>query len=131
LGSLNPYLGLLTGQLLVALFSGSFLLGHSAIWFGVSYMLIGGYRLFRSMVLAFTRPLVHPGETGLLFGILETIAAVSIILAPLISGLLYDRSPVLVYWVALGGILFMLLVNSFYLRKIRYDTRLSTQEESI
>ncbi|MEA5079388.1 MAG: MFS transporter [Anaerolineaceae bacterium] len=118
LGSVSPYLGLLIGQFMVALFAGAFLMGGSAAWFGLSYAFVGGYRLFRSMILAFTRPLVHVGETGLIYGLLETIAMVSIVLAPMVSGLLYDQSPTLVYKVSFLSILVMLALNVFILKKI-------------
>lgn len=129
LGSLTPYLGLLLGQLMVALFAGSFLVGGSVPWFGLGYFMIGGYRLFRSMVLAFTRPMIHARETGFLYGILETVAMVSIVLAPMISGLLYEQSPTLVYKVAFFGILFMLIVNTFVLHWLQKSPATPVQEE--
>jgi MFS family permease len=118
LGSLSPYLGLLIGQFMVALFAGAFLLGGSTAWYGLGYAFVGGYRLFRTMILAFTRPLVHVGETGLIYGLLETIAMVSIVLAPMVSGLLYDQSPTLVYKVSFISILVMLGINVFVLKKL-------------
>lgn len=130
LGSLSPILGLLIGQAMVGLFSISFLVGGSALWFGLGYVLIGGYRLFRSMILAFTRPLIHAGETGLLYGILETVAMVSIVLAPMVSGLLYDQSPTLVYTVSFISILVMAAINAIVLPKIHRSSITVNGEEN-
>ena len=54
------------------------------------------------MVLALARNFIHPAETGLAFGMLETANAAAVILAPLLAGALYQRAPVSVYTVALG-----------------------------
>jgi hypothetical protein len=64
----------------------------------------GGYRLYRSMVLAFARPLVKTADIGLAFGLVETGNALAIILTPLAAGFLYNSQPESVYIVSLVGL---------------------------
>ena len=71
LGSLRPVAGFLVGQVMVGGFAALFIFGNSPFWFGLGYALLGGFRLCRTMVPAFARPLVHPEETGLAYGILK------------------------------------------------------------
>jgi MFS family permease len=119
LGSLPPMMGMIVGQVMVGGFSAFFLLGNSPVLFGLGYFLFGGFRLGKSLVLAFARPLVHPEETGLTFGILETVSAFAIILAPVIAGLLYDQSPKLMYEVSLAAIAFSVAVSIYALPRIQ------------
>jgi MFS family permease len=118
LGNISPYLGMVIGQLWVAIFAGVFLWGESTWWFGLGYFFFGGFRLYRSMILAEARTMVHPGQTGLLYGIIETTAAFSVILAPVIAGFLYNHNPTLMYESALIAVLIMMTANILYLRKV-------------
>lgn len=118
LGNLSPFLGLMLGQVWVAIFAGIFLLGNSPVWFGLGYFFFGGYRLCRSMILAYARPMAHPSQTGLLFGTLETVSALSIIVAPVIAGFLYNHDPISMYRVAFIAIIVMLIINLLFLRKL-------------
>lgn len=122
LGSLHPLAGFMAGQAMVVGFSALFLWGNAPIWFGMGYFLFGGFRLAKAMVLAFARPLVHPEETGLAFGILETVSSAAIILAPIIAGIIYDHSPRLVYETALGAMLVSLAISGFALPRIQRST---------
>ncbi len=111
LGSLSPLAGFLVGLPLVALFAILMWRGNSLPVFAIGYFLMGGYRLSRSMVLAVGRALIHPAETGLAYGMLETANALATILAPPLAGYLYKSSPALVYQVALLSIGVVLLLN--------------------
>jgi MFS family permease len=117
LGNISPYIGLFIGQLWVALFAALFLWGENTVWFGVGYFFLGGYRLFRALVLAEARTMVHPNQTGLLFGVIETSNALAIILAPVLAGILYEAQPTLMYKIALIAIPIMMVVNLIFLRK--------------
>lgn len=117
LGNMSPYIGLFIGQLWVALFSALFLWGENTLWFGVGYFFLGGYRLFRALILAEARTMVHPNQTGLLFGVIETANALAIILAPVLAGILYKNDPRMMYEIALIAILVMMLVNLLFMRK--------------
>ena len=130
LGSLRPVAGFLVGQVMVGGFAALFIFGNSPFWFGLGYALLGGFRLCRTMVLAFARPLVHPEETGLAYGILETTNSVAIIIAPVIAGLLYDHSPLLVYRVALVAVMASIVISGITLPRLqRKSLELKIPEE--
>lgn len=130
LGSLRPVAGFMVGQVMVAGFSALFIFGNSPFWFGLGYALFGGFRLCRTMVLAFARPLVHPEETGLAYGILESTNSVAIIIAPVIAGLLYDKSPLLVYRVALVAVIASIVISGITLPRLqRKSLELKIPEE--
>lgn len=123
-GNLAPYIGLLIGQIMMAVFAGIFLWGDSVWWFGLGYFFYGGFRLYRSLVLAEARTMVHPNQTGLLYGIIETASALSIILAPVLAGVIYKTNPAAIYQVALVAILIMFVINVLYLKKNKRKSRL-------
>ncbi|MCX8023836.1 MAG: MFS transporter [Thermanaerothrix sp.] len=100
-GHLRPTLasniGLTTGMLFVILIW----LGHSPWWFGMGYFLLGGFRFYRSMILAWARSLVKDQQVGSAYGLIETINALGIVISAALAGWLYQRSPTLVYGTAL------------------------------
>ena len=63
------------------------------------------------MVLAIARPLVHPGETGMAYGLVETASAAAVIAAPILAGALYRSNPYSVYRVSLVLIIGVILMN--------------------
>ncbi|HNT54470.1 MAG TPA: MFS transporter [Anaerolineaceae bacterium] len=111
LGGLAPMAGFLVGLPLVALFAIIMWRGDGLWVYALGYFLMGGYRLSRSMVLAVARTLIHPAETGLAYGALETTNALALILAPPLAGYLYAGNPQWVYQVALLAIGTVLLLN--------------------
>ncbi len=115
LSNLNSTLGFLIGQAWLLVFSLLFLTGRNVVLFGLGYFFIGGYRLCRVMMLAIARPLIHPKETGLAFGMMETISSFTVILAPVLAGVLYRNNPNSVYWVALALLIAVLLINTIIL----------------
>jgi MFS family permease len=117
LGHLSAPLGFMIGQALVGIFALLMWRSQSTGLFFIGYFLLGGYRLSRSMVLAYARKFVKPNEIGFAFGLVETGNAISTILAPLAAGLLYIRGPQLVYIVSLAGTVLILLVNAILLPK--------------
>jgi MFS family permease len=112
LGSLRAPSGMLVGQLLVAGFSLLMWRGQSAAAFFTGYLFAGGYRLYRSMALAFARPLVKAGDIGLAYGLVETGNALAVILAPLAAGFLYNYKPEAVYTASLVAIGITIVLNS-------------------
>lgn len=108
LGSLT---GFMISQLMLIVFAVLFLKGNNTILFGLGYIFIGGYRLCRVMVLSIGRTLIHPAETGLAYGLMETMNAVTLILAPILAGALYRSDPFSIYQVGLALLLAVLAIN--------------------
>lgn len=130
LGSLKSMTGFIAGQVWVLIFCMIFLKGESPIWFGIGYFFFGGYRLCRSMVLAIVRPMVHPDQTGLAFGIIETVSAISVIIAPVLAGFLYRHDPYSIYKISAGLITGVIALNMVMLnlnrRRQRKNNELAT-----
>jgi len=114
-GRLNAGIAFLTGQLLVGFFALILWRGEGLGWYGLGYFFLGGYRLCRSMTVAQARPLIRPAEIGVAYGIIETINSGAYILAPVLAGLLYSRSPTLVYPVSLALIATSLLMSGWFI----------------
>ncbi len=109
------HLGSLTGffisQVMLVVFALLFLKGNNTILFGLGYVFIGGYRLCRVMVLSIGRSLIHPAETGLAYGLIETMNAITLILAPILAGVLYRNDPYSMYRVGLILLAAVLVIN--------------------
>jgi len=114
-GGLKGSLGFLIGQPLVALFALLIWKGNHMLVFASAYFLVGGYRLSRVMLLGLARRMVHPDQIGLAFGLLETANAIAIVLAPLLAGMLYQKSPDQMYIAALVLIAVMIVFNALFL----------------
>ncbi len=123
LGSMSSLAGMVIGQLWIVTFSGIFLFGKTTWLFGIGYFFIGGFRLYRAMALAEARTMVHPGQTGLLYGIIETINSFAIILAPVIAGILYKTAPALMYEISMAVLLLLLILNLLISRKKQLTSR--------
>jgi MFS family permease len=102
LGQFAARTGFLLAQVSVAFFSLLLWKGMGVPWYALGYFLLGGYRAIRSFIYAQARPLVHPAQMGLAYGVAETFNSLSMTLAPLLAGILYTRAPVVVYPVSLG-----------------------------
>ncbi len=97
LGQLAARTGFLLAQVSVAFFSLILWKGLGVPWYALGYFMLGGYRAARSFIYAQARPLVHPAQMGLAYGVAETFNSLSMTLAPLLAGVLYTQSPVGVY----------------------------------
>jgi hypothetical protein len=104
LGNLRISTGMLIGQVLLAGFTLLMWQGQSATAYFVGYFFVGGYQLYRSMAMAFSRSLVKLGDTGLAYGLVETGNALAVVVAPLAAGFLYNYRPEAVYIASLGAI---------------------------
>jgi hypothetical protein len=120
LGHLKASTGFLLGQLSVALFTLILWRSTSFPWFCVGYLLIGGYRISRSLATALTRNFVHQSRMGLAYGITETIGASAIILAPPVAGFLYQINPPLMYIVGFGLIIISILISARFILDPKY-----------
>jgi predicted MFS family arabinose efflux permease len=105
LGRLDARLGYLLGQALVGLFALLLWRGTGFAWYAAGYFVLGGFRAARVLGFAQVRWLVHQARMGLAYGVTEAANSLAMILAPLLAGVLYDRSPVSIYPTAIGLIL--------------------------
>jgi MFS family permease len=121
LGNLRVSTGMLIGQLLLAGFALLMWQGQSAIAYFVGYFFVGGYQLYRSMALAFSRSLVKVGDTGLAYGLVETGNALAVVVAPLAAGFLYNYRPEAVYIASLGALAITVGLNRLLFHEKRNE----------
>ena len=114
LGQIAARSGFLLAQVSVAAFSLLLWKGSGLGWYGLGYFLLGGFRSARSLIYAQVRPLIHPAQMGLAYGIAETASALAVMLAPLLAGVLYTQEPGMVYWVSAALIAVMLVVSGIF-----------------
>ena len=126
LGNLRVSTGMLIGQLLLAGFALLMWRGQSAIAYFVGYIFVGGYQLYHSMALAFSRSLVKVGDTGLAYGLVETGNALAVVVAPLAAGILYNYRPEAMYIASLGSLAVTVCLNILLFHEKR-DEILSSQ----
>jgi MFS family permease len=118
-GQLPARLGILLAQVSVAAFSVLIWKGSGLGWYALGYFLLGGYRSSRSLIFAMVRPLIHPAQMGLAYGVTETFNSLAVVLAPLLAGLLYSPQPELVYPVSLGLLAGTLLLAGLLLPRTK------------
>jgi len=108
-GYLKPRVGFILGQLCIGAFAWLLLQTREMPWYYLAFFLLGGYRMSRSLAMAYIRDLVEAARVGLAFGMAETMGSFATILAPLLAGYLYTASPGRMYaftiWFVLAGIL--------------------------
>jgi MFS family permease len=114
LGQIAARSGFLLAQVSVAAFSLLLWKGSGLGWYGLGYFLLGGFRSARSLIDAQIRPLIHPAQMGLAYGVAETFSSLAIMLAPLLAGLLYSQDPGRMYWVSAGMIAVMVVVSGLF-----------------
>lgn len=102
LGSLNPGLGFILGQLATA-FSSLFLWGGAGFsWFVAGFFLMGGFRGARAASIAYVRDLISTANMGLAYGIAETVSGAAVILASFLAGYLFELNPLWIFIAAIG-----------------------------
>jgi MFS family permease len=114
LGRINPRWVFLLAQAAIGMFAFLLWRATSMAWFTAAYFLLGGYRVARTMVIAYTRGMVHQGNMGLAYGITESVGFSATILAPLAAGYLFSQDARLVYPVSLAGIIMSLIISAHF-----------------
>ena len=114
LGQIAARSGFLLAQVSVAAFALLLWKGSGLGWYAMGYFLLGGFRSARALIYAQVRPLIHPAQMGLAYGVAETSSAMAVMLAPLLAGLLYTQEPGRVYWVSAGLIAVMVVVSGIF-----------------
>ncbi len=118
LGTINARIGFLAGQLAVLLASVLIWKGTGLPWYMLGYFFLGGFRICKSLSMALARPLIHASQMGVAYGFMETVASIAMIIAPPISGYIYQFNPEMVYPVT---IVFIALIFLGSLRFIPHD----------
>ncbi|HZM22302.1 MAG TPA: MFS transporter [Anaerolineales bacterium] len=121
LGNLRVSTGMLIGQLLLAGFALLMWQGQSVMAYFAGYFFVGGYQLYRSMALAFSRSLVKVGDTALAYGLVETGNALAVVVAPLAAGFLYSYRPEAVYIASLGALAITVGLNRLLFHEKRNE----------
>jgi hypothetical protein len=113
MNSLRAPVAFIAGQALVAVYALLLWQGQSAGWYALGYFFMGGFRLARSMTLAYASQSIRSSETGLAYGLVETANSAVNIAAPFAAGLLYAANPYSVYPISLAAIGLIILINLF------------------
>ena len=79
--------------------------GTGMLWYGLAYLVMGGYRLVRAMTIALVQPLVRKRELGLAFGIVESLNSLAYVAAPIVAAYLYDWKPISIFPVSLAALI--------------------------
>lgn len=114
-GHINPKIGYMIGFIFSLGFPILLGAGNNFLYYGLGFFVFGGFRLARSMLLAFSREFIHFQDTGIAFGIIETAIGLAIILAPILCGIVYNQNPMKIFWVSALGIIIIGIVNIFTL----------------
>lgn len=113
IGYLPARVGFVLGQAAVGAFTVLLWRQTGLAFYLIAFFLLGGYKTARALSTAQVRELVHPARMGLGYGITETLNAASMVLAPLLAGWMYARSPVSIYPLSAALILVSLFVSYF------------------
>jgi hypothetical protein len=126
LGQLPAGTGFTIGQIAVAAYAGILWRASGMGWYAVGYFLLGGYRVVRALIVARTRPLVESRQVGLAYAWTETVGSISIILAPVLAGALYESDPGLMFPAAIVLIGATLVLDRAY--RFRFPVRIQRPE---
>jgi len=122
LGSLNARTGFILGQVLVGLFSLAIWKGTGIPYYMLGYFLLGGFRAARMLAFAQVRSVILQAQMGLAYGIAETLGSLAIVLAPLITGYMYEGAPESVYPLSLLLLLGAMIVTLIFSPKEESQT---------
>ncbi len=93
LGQRHPRRALMLAQGLLGLSMLLLLVTTTWPWLLLAYFLRAGWSLAHGMGLAQVGRVVEPAETGLAYGMAETVIALAAVVGPFAAGLLYARNP--------------------------------------
>ena len=123
-GHLNPEINILLTQILMILFCWLVYQGNGIFIFSVAYLFASGYRYLRSMVVAFSRQLVQKKNTGLAFGIIETVSAIGYTIASIVAGFIAAFNTRNLYPISFIILIFSLLFSIIALNYIKRENLL-------
>ena len=102
LGQRLPRRGFMLAQGLTLAYLSLLLSSTGLGWLGLAFFFQGSWNLARTMAVSQVGRVVRPVESGLAFGMIETVASVTMTLAPFIAGFLYKIDPARPFQVSLG-----------------------------
>ncbi len=102
LGQRLPRRAFMLAQICLAVSMALLLATTSAGWLFAIYFLRAGWPLSHSMAAAQVGRVVSAAESGLAFGLTETVSSAATVVGPLAAGLLYARAPAAPFWVSLA-----------------------------
>lgn len=102
LGRLKARWGMLFSQFLVGISVVLLWIAVGTHWYAIGFFLAAGYRITRITVTGHIETLVHASESGLAYGIAETIGAGIMLIASPLAGYLYGIKPDLPFSVSLA-----------------------------
>jgi predicted MFS family arabinose efflux permease len=108
LGHRLPRRAFMFAQVCLVLSLGLLLVTAGRNWLFLVYFLRAGWYLARNMAAAQVGRVVAPSETGLAFGLTETVSTTAAILGPLVAGFLYQQHPSLPFQVSIVLVLLSL-----------------------
>jgi MFS family permease len=100
-GFLPAFSSLLLGHLFIGIFSLLTWQTTQIPLLYLAYFLLGGFRATRSVLIAQVDKLVKPSNLGLAYGIVETVAGLSLVAAPPLAGYFYELNPPSIFSTAL------------------------------
>lgn len=119
-GALPTQTGLFLGQLFVGVFA--FLVWRTTQMpvLVLAYFLLGGYKATRTLLLSQVGKIVEKANIGLAYGIVETVAGLSLAAAPPLAGILYNRNPSSIFSTTLL-LLIPSLLFTYLRRKLKWN----------
>ncbi len=92
-GSFGAGSGFIFGLIISGLFPLLLWLGTDFPWFALGYFMLGGFRVARAMAMAYISGMISTAKIGTAYGIAESVSGAAIIIAPPLSGFLYENNP--------------------------------------
>jgi MFS family permease len=117
----KPENNIILSIVLLFLFCWLIYLGNTIFIFGAAYLFAGGFRFLRSMIIAYSHQLVHQQHLGLAFGLIESVAAMGVTLAPLTAGIIYSFNPRLLYPISAFILLSCLLFTTLFMKTVKKE----------
>jgi MFS family permease len=91
--------------------------GLGSLWYGLGYFLAAGYRFFRVLVTGHVESYVTIDDSGLAYGIAETVGILTVVVSAPIAGFLYELRPELPFPVSLV----MIIVSLFLILRLTFN----------
>jgi len=117
IGQIKAGTGFIIAQMVTILFPFFLWQGNNMASFAVGHFMLGGFRSARSMAITQMRGFISSVNMGLAYGIAESTAGAAIIVAPIFSGFLYERDPILMFPAAIAFSLISIITTIVFTRK--------------